>query len=90
MAPRKKKEAPIEETIVEVLNEVNLEDETPVTITGVVVNCELLNVRQSPDVKSSIVDVLSKGKEVSIIEGANDKFYKTTIGYVMKEFIELK
>lgn len=80
----------IDEAVVEVSNEVKVEEETPVTITGVVVNCEMLNVRQAPDVNANVIGVISKGVDVTIVEGANDLFYKTTIGYVMKEFIELK
>ena len=60
---------------------------------GIVRNCELLNVRKEPNTDSDIIKVINRGDEVNIIN--EDKgimsadFYKTTDGYVMKNYIKI-
>lgn len=64
---------------------------------GFVDNCALLNVRSTPnaDNGSNLTAILNAGAEVSIIDDANDEFYKIKAangftGFVMKKFITLK
>ena len=60
---------------------------------GIVRNCELLNVRKEPNTDSDIIKVINRGDEIDIIK--EDKgimsadFYKTTDGYVMKNYIKI-
>lgn len=60
---------------------------------GIVRNCELLNVRKEPNTDSDIIKVINRGDEINIIK--EDKgimsadFYKTTDGYVMKNYIKI-
>ena len=60
---------------------------------GIVINCELLNVRKEPNTDSDIIKVINHGDEVNIIK--EDKgvmsadFHKTTDGYVMKKYIKI-
>lgn len=54
--------------------------ETPKAVTGVVVNCEKLNVRSAPSLNANINLILSKGEGVSILElvkgSDGEDFYK--------------
>ena len=59
-------------------------------VYGVVSNCSSLNVREKPDRNANVVGLLSSGDKVMILEGSNEEFYKTEIGYVMKSFITLQ
>ena len=60
---------------------------------GIVRNCELLNVRKEPNTDSDIIKVINHGDEINIFK--EDKgimsadFYKTTDGYVMKNYIKI-
>lgn len=64
---------------------------------GFVVNCEKLNVRESPNKSSKVLDVLTVGSSLEFME-LNDKkidWYKVITnkkveGYCMKEFIHNK
>lgn len=92
-----KEEAVVEtvETTEEVISE-------PEVIIGVVTNCEKLNVRANPDIKSEIVCTINKGDEVIIDKmGTTKDFYcvhsiaEKTKGvgfhaYCMKDFITIE
>ena len=60
---------------------------------GIVINCELLNVRKEPNTDSDIIKVINHGDEINIIKEdkgiMNADFYKTTDGYVMKKYIKI-
>lgn len=62
-------------------------------IKGVVVNCNLLNVRSAPSLRSNVLDKISKGTEVRIIGDAQNNFYKVYVnnkeGYCVKDYIEV-
>ena len=59
---------------------VNADQEAPKSVTGVVVNCEKLNVRSAPSLNSKINLILSKGEGVVILElvkgSDGEDFYK--------------
>ena len=59
------------------------------TLTGMV-NVKLLNVRKEPSKESDVVEILDKDTTIEIFESESTKdFYKTTDGYVMKQFIDI-
>lgn len=59
------------------------------TLTGIV-NVKLLNVRKEPSKESDVVEILDKDTTIEIFESESTKdFYKTTNGYVMKQFIDI-
>ena len=59
---------------------VNADQEAPKAVTGVVVNCEKLNVRSAPSLNAEINLILSKGEGVVILElvkgSDGEDFYK--------------
>lgn len=55
---------------------------------GVVSNCQLLNVRDKANKDSKVLEVIPEGFEVNIL-GEEKNFYKTSKGYVMKDFIKV-
>lgn len=65
------------------------------TVTGVVVNCERLNVRRNPRKDASIVCTIDKNSEVEIDEdGSNQYFYKICTasgveGFCLKDYISV-
>lgn len=74
------------------------EDKEPETKTGVVVNCELLNVRthSSKTTDSGVITVLEKGDRVVILEMVGDWYKIKTrndefgyVGYVMQKYIQV-
>ena len=85
----------VNEVAEEVVDEVV---ETPTEFTpviGVVTNCELLNVRAKPSVKSDVIRTIKKDTEVEIDEAKSSRdFYKVCSkdfnGYCMKKFITIK
>lgn len=83
-----------EEPVVPVVEEVK-EPEKPKFKIGFVHNCERLNVREEPSIKSGIVRVLDKEAEVKVDESKSTKdFYRVIAGdfngYCMKKFIQIK
>lgn len=57
------------------------------------VKCELLNVRKTPEKTDNVVDVITKGTEVLIIEDANGwlRIHGDNLdGYVMAEFVAIE
>ena len=75
--------------------------ETPtekVKVTGVVSNCDKLNVRKASTRTAEVVHVVDKNTEVTIDDDSNPEFYKvrfkagrkTIVGYCMKKYISVK
>lgn len=58
------------------------------TLTGMV-NVKLLNVRKEPSNESAVVKILKKYDKIDILDDESTDFYKTTDGYVMKQFIHI-
>lgn len=63
------------------------------TRTGIVVDCNMLNLRQYPIANgNNVLKTLRVGTKVEIIDEVNE-FYKVTLdgvnGYVMKKFINV-
>ena len=58
------------------------------TLTGIV-NVKLLNVRKEPSKESDVVKLLNFHDKIDIIDDESKDFYKTTDGYVMKQFIDI-
>ena len=59
------------------------------TLTGIV-NVQLLNVRKETSKESDVVEILDKDTTIEIFESeSTNDFYKTTDGYVMKQFIDI-
>lgn len=86
-------EAVVEETV-ESVPAVNTIPEN--NTTGVVDNCDKLNVRRNPTLSATPLAVINKGDEVQI-DAANstDEWYKVCTangveGYCMKKFITIK
>ena len=58
------------------------------TLTGIV-NVKLLNVRKEPSKESAVVKLLNFHDKIDILDDESKDFYKTTDGYVMKQFIDI-
>ena len=58
------------------------------TLTGIV-NVKLLNVRKEPSKESDVVKILKNHDKIDILDDESTDFYKTTDGYVMKQFIDI-
>ena len=58
------------------------------TLTGMV-NVKLLNVRKEPSKESAVVKILKFHDKIDILDDESKDFYKTTDGYVMKQFIDI-
>ena len=93
----KKSEEVIEETKNEMIEEVKeVTEEEPETeiVTGVVVNCDKLNIREKPSTDSKVLRIVKKDEELGIYPTPVDGFYKVvrmeTEGYCMMNFIKLK
>lgn len=66
-------------------------------VIGVVCNCDKLNVRKKPNVKSEVAAIIGKGVEVEIINSdSTEDFYSVrginqfVNGYCMKKYISIK
>jgi len=62
------------------------------TVSGIVKNCNLLNVRKSPSPKAEILTTLEKGAPVKVdLNGTTQNYYRILIdnveGFCFKEFI---
>lgn len=63
---------------------------------GHVANCESLNVRNKPNVKSNVLCVIKKGDKVKIDDGeSTNDFYKVILksgveGFCMKKYITVR
>lgn len=86
-------EAVVEETV-EAVPAVNIIPAN--NTTGVVDNCDKLNVRKSPTLAATPLTVISEGAEVQIdTANSTDEWYKVCTsngveGYCMKKFITIK
>lgn len=71
----------------------------PAVVTGAVVNCEKLNIREEPSLFADVLCVINKGEEVEIIEEySTDDFYAVIFGknktvsvegFCMKKYIKI-
>lgn len=72
------------------------EAQAPAYAVGVVANCNSLNVREQPDLKAKVIDVLRAGTEVQVdVDSKLDVWvhvYTVTglDGFCMKEYIDMK
>lgn len=96
----------VEETKTEINVEetAKVEKEETKKVFGIVSNCERLNVRVHPNIKSEVLAVIRKGVEVEITTIPSTKdFYPVTVkvndsesedqyvnGYCMKKYISIK
>ena len=84
---------PQEEMVDEVVVEEPIAEIEEKHTTGKVVNCELLNVREQPNVNAEIVCMIKRNTEVEIdVTKSTSDFYKICIasgieGFCMKKFI---
>lgn len=66
------------------------------SIFGVVVNCKLLNVRETPNKDAEILTKVKQGNEIMVdFSASTDDFYSVCTqtgveGYCMKQFIEVR
>ena len=76
----------------EIFSENKVENNT----TGIVVDCEKLNIRNKPNMNGEIICVVAKGSIVVIYETeSTDEWYKVCAengaeGFCMRKFIEVK
>ena len=76
----------------EIFSENKVENNT----TGIVVDCEKLNIRNKPNMNGEIICVVAKGSIVIIYETeSTDEWYKVCAengaeGFCMRKFIEVK
>lgn len=62
----------------------------PKPLTGIVVNCDKLNVRKEPSKESDVVRIIDHDDQIDIYnDESTDDFYKTSDGYVMKEYVRV-
>lgn len=65
-------------------------------VDGVVVDCNLLNVRKRPSIVSDVVVIISNGTPLTVEDSyKNEHWYKITTatgdhGFVMKDFVAIK
>lgn len=57
-----------------------------------VANCELLRLREEPSIESGVIDLLTKGTEVSILVVVDDEWSRVRsslgkTGYVMRKYL---
>ena len=72
-----------------------IEPETVVEKSGVVIGCTKLNMRENSNKDSKIIGTIDKGVTVQIdLNNSTDEFYKVSAygkeGYCMKQFINIK
>lgn len=79
------------ESVVETVETV----EPKAAVTGTVVNCTKLNIRQTPSTAAKVLTVINKGDVVEIDESksTDDWYYVTTsaciTGYTMREYVKV-
>lgn len=102
--PKTAKNVDEQNTTKPVNEETKVEETKEVKKFGVVSNCEKLNVRKHPNLKSEVEAVIGKGVEVEITTIPSTKdFYPVTVkvndsesedkyvnGYCMKKYISIK
>lgn len=94
MARKKTEEVVVEETVVteEVVETPVVEKKTTKkkTLTGVVDNCDKVNVRSEAAVGDNVKYILVAGSQVAIVDDSNEEFYKLDDGnFIMKKFVKL-
>ena len=92
---KRKETSPVDEVtnIKENIVEDKTETKTPAKKYGVV-TCQHLNVREAPTTGASILLIIPKNTKVIILDDANEKWYKISVGeigygFCMKEFINI-
>ena len=88
----------VNEPIVEgvVVSEPVTTEATVTEVTGVVVNCNKLNVRKEAKKESEVIVIINKNEQVTVnVTNSTEDFYKVTTatgieGYCMKQFINVK
>ena len=76
--------------------EIFSENKVETNTTGIVVDCEKLNIRNKPNMNGEIICVIAKGSIVVIYETeSTDEWYKVCAengaeGFCMRKFIEVK
>lgn len=79
----------------EVMENNKMVDETlPSIIKEGIVKCQNLNVRKAPSMSATILQIISIGTKVKILDDVNDLWYKICVndiekGYCVKEFIDI-
>lgn len=79
----------------EVMENNKMVDETlPSIIKEGIVKCQNLNVRKAPSMSATILQIISIGTKVKILDDVNDLWYKIKVdkiekGYCVKEFIDI-
>lgn len=79
----------------EVMENNKMVDETlPSIIKEGIVKCQNLNVRKTPSMSATILQIISIGTKVKILDDVNDLWYKICVndiekGYCVKEFIDI-
>lgn len=75
-----------------------VENEVNEAVRGIVEGCKMLNVREAPNAKASVISIIAAGNIVDIIEEeSTEDFYAVNVevggvefdGYCMKKFIRL-
>lgn len=71
----------------------------PAVVTGVVVNCEKLNIRERPSLFAEVLCIINKGEKVEVIEAESTNDFYSVIygkdkevsvnGYCMKQYIKI-
>ena len=92
-----KKSVKVEETTEDVVvqNAPEVKSDIDKTEKGIVVDCQLLNVRQKPSADGAIVSVIPTGTKVKIEKTkSNDLYYNISTkegitGFCMKKFIKV-
>lgn len=88
------------EADVTVVDDINVseskeESEMSIDVIGIISGCKRLNVREQPDMKSTVLRVIDENTEVTIAPAfENDEWYCVTVddvsGYCMKKFIVVR
>lgn len=62
----------------------------PAAVTGVVINCEKLNIRAEATTDAKILGTFFKGQEIELyLDTSTDDFYDVSVGFCMKKYIKL-
>lgn len=88
---KRKETIPVDEVME---NNKTVEETVPPTNKEGTVKCQNLNVRKAPSMGATILQIISKGTKVEILDDVNDLWYKIRVGeiesgYCMKEFINI-
>lgn len=75
-------------------NNTMVDEIVPSIIKEGIVKCQKLNVRKAPSMSATILQIISIGTKVKILDDVNDLWYKIRVGeiekgYCVKEFIDI-